>query len=158
MASWCQNEQWLCSHSSRSGLALTGDSVRETPFPPLNHDKMPSGVSQFNTSIFHRDCLMKRREWERETKLERAGKLIGSWLVRCKLLGLPQALSRTQSYWRSTGEVPNKLLNASSEENIEHFQQCMLHSLPRYLWVETTVKTGPRQDLEAEKGGKKGGR
>lgn len=73
-----------------------GDGMHKTPFPPLNHDKMPSGVSrsesQFYTSIFHRDCLMKRIE--RGDKIGKSRELIGSWLVRCKLLVPPQALCR----------------------------------------------------------------
>lgn len=72
------------------------DGMHETPFPSQNHDKMPSGVSRlespFYTSIFHRDHLMKRLQ--RGYKIGKSRELIGSWLVRCKLLVLPQALCR----------------------------------------------------------------
>lgn len=71
------------------------DGMYKTPFPPLNHDKMPSGVSRSELQLLNINIppgAFNEKDGKEETKLERAGELIGSWLVRCKLLVLPQAL------------------------------------------------------------------
>lgn len=122
------------------------DGPHQSPFPPRHGASWGGSLRDTVwTSRSRQDCLMSRTDrWD---TIGKRGEIIGSWIDCWNWFALPWALVRYgANYWVFLLE---KILSDSDKE-------CDIHDC--HWWVGTSGGTGPWQDLEAEKGGKLGGR